>query len=70
MRLFGKVSEICGIELQQDTTDVGEISAAIDRHFDSMLYVGMPMSQAQRIESERAKVHRTLLIEVLKDALL
>ncbi len=60
MRLKSKISGIGDVELTRDSDDVGEISRAIDAHFDGMLYSGMPIEQARWIEAERERTHARL----------
>lgn len=38
----------------------------IDAKYDAMLYEGMPLEEAQRIESQRDAAHRNLLHEALE----
>ena len=58
MRLINKV--LGGGEEPKRQPTTAELAREIDKHFDGMLFEGMPMDQAIWVERQRAAAHAAL----------
>lgn len=48
------------LEMLQAGVRPQALADEIDRHFDAMLYEGMPLNQAMRVQQERDRCHGVL----------
>ncbi len=52
--------------VEADPRKVERLARDIDEHYDAMLYDGMSMQSAQRVERERRETHELLARAVLE----